>query len=170
MSRVVLVVWVSFMVSVSSMCRDDQNLCGCVRNPRAHTLRLGRKHPGRVRRLYRAPPIAGNNVETTIDLELQGIAEDSLANIMEGADRPGEEHLKDESNGLDCGGAVIVMKVKTGEILACASYPTITSPRGAGLGQSRGRPLDPFLQHAFGTNYAPGSTFKMYPDCRYGHP
>ena len=70
-------------------------------------------------------PIAGNNVETTIDLELQGIAEDSLANIMKELTDPEKNTSKDESNGLDAeGAAVIVMKVKTGEILACASYPT----------------------------------------------
>ena len=80
-------------------------------------------------------PIAGNNVETTIDLELQGIAEDSLASIMKELTDPEKNTSTGESTGLDAeGAAVVVMKVKTGEILAMASpqrsvlapqYPTL---------------------------------------------
>ena len=91
-------------------------------------------------------PIAGNNVETTIDLELQGIAEDSLANIMKELTDP----------------AVIVMKVKTGEILACASYPTYNlATMNQDWAEIEADPLKPFFNRAFGANYAPGSTFKM---------
>ena len=102
-------------------------------------------------------PIAGNNVETTIDLELQGIAEDSLANIMKELTDPEKNTSKDESNGLDAeGAAVIVMKVKTGEILACASYPTYNlATMNQDWAEIEADPLKPFFNHA------PGSTFKM---------
>lgn len=108
-------------------------------------------------------PIAGNNVETTIDLELQGIAEDSLANIMKELTDPEKNTSKDESNGLDAeGAAVIVMKVKTGEILACASYPTYNlATMNQDWAEIEADPLKPFFNRAFGANYAPGSTFKM---------
>ena len=108
-------------------------------------------------------PIAGNNVETTIDLELQGIAEDSLANIMKELTDPEKNTSKDESNGLDAeGAAVIVMKVKTGEILACASYPTYNlATMNQDWAEIEADPLKPFFNRAFGANYAPGSTFKL---------
>ena len=70
---------------------------------------------------------------------------------------------KDESNGLDAeGAAVIVMKVKTGEILACASYPTYNlATMNQDWAEIEADPLKPFFNRAFGANYAPGSTFKM---------
>ena len=72
-------------------------------------------------------PVAGNNVETTIDINLQIIAEDALAKIIDWLKNP--EDSKTDKNqelvGRDVeGAAVVVMKVKTGEVLACASYPT----------------------------------------------
>lgn len=110
-------------------------------------------------------PIAGNNVETTIDITLQKIAEDSLAEVMHNLTDPEINTSEGESTGLDAqGAAVIVMKVKTGEILACASYPTydlanISKPEvwNAIMEDE----LKPFFNRAFGANYAPGSTFKM---------
>lgn len=110
-------------------------------------------------------PIAGNNVETTIDITLQKIAEDSLAEVMHNLTNPEINTSEGESTGLDAqGAAVIVMKVKTGEILACASYPTydlanISKPEvwNAIMEDE----LKPFFNRAFGANYAPGSTFKM---------
>ena len=108
-------------------------------------------------------PIAGNNVETTIDLELQGIAEDSLANIMKELTDPEKNTSTGESTGLDAeGAAVVVMKVKTGEILACASYPTYNlATMNQDWAEIEADPLKPFFNRAFGANYAPGSTFKM---------
>lgn len=110
-------------------------------------------------------PIAGNNVETTIDITLQKIAEDSLAEVMHNLTDPEINTSEGESTGRDAqGAAVIVMKVKTGEILACASYPTydlanISKPEvwNAIMEDE----LKPFFNRAFGANYAPGSTFKM---------
>ena len=108
-------------------------------------------------------PIAGNNVETTIDLELQGIAEDSLASIMKELTDPEKNTSTGESTGLDAeGAAVVVMKVKTGEILACASYPTYNlATMNQDWAEIEADPLKPFFNRAFGANYAPGSTFKM---------
>ena len=107
-------------------------------------------------------PIAGNNVETTIDLELQGIAEDSLASIMKELTDPEKNTSTGESTGLDAeGAAVVVMKVKTGEILACASYPYNLATMSQDWAEIEADPLKPFFNRAFGANYAPGSSFKM---------
>ncbi|MDY4755039.1 MAG: penicillin-binding transpeptidase domain-containing protein [Candidatus Faecousia sp.] len=110
-------------------------------------------------------PIAGNNVETTIDITLQKIAEDSLSEVMHNFTDPEINTAEGENTGLDAeGAAVIVMKVKTGEILACASYPTFDLANIADKATWDAimeDPLKPFFNRAFGANYAPGSTYKM---------
>lgn len=110
-------------------------------------------------------PIAGNNVETTIDITLQKIAEDSLAEVMHNLTDPEINTAEGENTGRDAeGAAVIVMKVKTGEILACASYPTFDLANIADKetwDAIMNDPLKPFFNRAFGANYAPGSTYKM---------
>ena len=80
-----------------------------------------------IKQVYTKNPRAGAHVETTIDINLQIIAEDALADIIDWLKNP--EDSKTDKNqeevGRDVeGAAVVVMKVKTGEILACASYPT----------------------------------------------
>lgn len=108
-------------------------------------------------------PIAGNNVETTIDIELQGIAEDSLERVMKEITDPERRTAKDDGAGLDAeGAAVVVMKVKTGEILACASYPSFSlATMNQDWAKIEEDPMKPFFNRAFGAYYAPGSTFKM---------
>ena len=108
-------------------------------------------------------PVAGNNVETTIDIELQGIAEDSLERVMKEITDPERRTAKDDGAGLDAeGAAVVVMKVKTGEILACASYPSFSlATMNQDWAKIEEDPMKPFFNRAFGAAYAPGSTFKM---------
>ena len=108
-------------------------------------------------------PVAGNNVETTIDITLQKVAEDSLAQVMQDLINPEINTSTGESTGLDAqGAAVVVMKVKTGEILACASYPTFNlETMNEDWDDIMNDELKPFFNRAFGANYAPGSTFKM---------
>ena len=110
-------------------------------------------------------PIAGNNVETTIDLDIQIAAEDALTNIMEYLVDPERNVGKDgmPGDGQDAeGAAVIVMKVDTGEILACASYPTYNlATMNEDWDEIMADPLNPMFNRAFGATYAPGSTYKM---------
>ncbi len=108
---------------------------------------------------YSVEPKAGNNVEVTIDISLQMTAEDQLAELigeLRDADDP-------KADGKDAqGGAVVVMEVKTGKILACASYP------GYDLATFRENyaaimedPLKPMYNRALQAAYPPGSTYKM---------
>ena len=108
-------------------------------------------------------PVAGNNVETTIDISLQKVAEDALAERMKQITDPEINTDVSEHNGLDAqGAAVIVMKVKTGEILACASYPTFNlATMNEDWNDIISDDLNPFFNRAFGATYAPGSTYKM---------
>lgn len=108
-------------------------------------------------------PIAGNNVEVTLDINIQQVAEDSLAEVMQSLTDPTQNTEEGDDNGLDAeGAAVIVMDVKTGEILACASYPTYNlATLYEDWDDILADPLKPFYNRAFNATYAPGSTFKM---------
>ncbi len=99
--------------------------------------------------------VAGSDVILTIDANLQKVAEDAL-----------EQNIKDiadgkygEGNDADAG-AVVVMNVNTGEILAMASYPDYNPERYS-------EEYDPndetgkYYNRAIRSIYAPGSTFKM---------
>lgn len=89
----------------------------------------------------RKEPENGNNLVLTIDINIQRIAEEELA---EGVKRFNAD-----------GGKVIVMSVKTGEILGMSSYPTfdpnkITTADTAGMKNA-----------VLSDIYEPGSTFKI---------
>ena len=108
---------------------------------------------------YRKEPIAGNNVEVTIDINLQQVAEEQLASVLDG--------LRNDPNptakGKDAeGGAVVVMDPKTGQILACASYPTYNlATFREDYDILKDDPSKPLYNRAFQAAYPPGSTFKM---------
>lgn len=93
-------------------------------------------------------PQPGDNVITTLDIELQKVAEESLANVLS------------QISGAR-GGAAVVVKVDTGEVLAAANYPTYSQATfledSAAINDN---PLEPTRNRAFQMAYAPGSTFK----------
>ncbi len=107
-------------------------------------------------------PIAGNNVETTIDIKIQQAAEEALEEVMLQIKDPQINTEEGEHTGLDAqGAAVIVMDPRTGEILACASYPTFdlsTMMDKKIWAQINNDELKPLFNRAFGAEYAPGST------------
>ena len=110
-------------------------------------------------------PIAGNNVETTLDIKIQQVAEDALDEVMKKITDI-EWNVKAQTSdkeGLDAeGAAVIVMETKTGNILACASYPTYNlATMYDDWNEIMADPLKPMFNRAFGAAYPPGSTFKM---------
>ncbi len=107
-------------------------------------------------------PVAGNNVETTIDIGLQQAAEEALEKTMLRITDL-EQNTSKAGDGLDAeGAAVVVMNVKTGEVLACASYPTYNlATMNEDWQAINENPLNPMFNRAFGAYYAPGSTYKM---------
>lgn len=107
-------------------------------------------------------PVAGNNVETTIDIKLQEVAEQALAETMKKLTDP-EQNTSTTGDALDAeGAAVVVMDPRTGDILACASYPTYDlSTMYEDWAEINADPLKPLFNRAFGATYAPGSTYKM---------
>ncbi len=110
-------------------------------------------------------PIAGQNVELSIDLGLQATAEDQMdalfselrasgENLPEGTEKP---------DGSDAeGGAVVVMDVRTGQVLACASYPTYDlSTFRQDYNSLLEQDYAPLYNRALQATYPPGSTYKM---------
>ena len=104
--------------------------------------------------------VAGDDVILTIDAKLQEVAEKAL-----------EKNIKDIANGKygkktgSKAGAVVAMNVKTGEILALASYPDYEPGLFVkGISQEK---YDSYQEgnnmynRAVSGMYAPGSTFKM---------
>jgi penicillin-binding protein 2 len=112
-----------------------------------------------VRDLGRRPPQPGNNLVLTLDLRVQEAAERALAEAVNAARRAGHRDAR--------GGAVVVEDVRTGGILAMASYPTYDPTVFTSyLSESQARELfsNPdrlMLNRAIAAGYPPGSTFKM---------
>ncbi len=106
-------------------------------------------------------PQAGQNVELTVDLNLQMTAEDALKKLIEGLQATAVEGK--EVDGADAeGGAVVVMEVKTGKVLACASYPTYDlSTFREEYNNILEQAYAPLFNRALQAEYAPGSTYKM---------
>lgn len=105
-------------------------------------------------------PVAGNNVELTLDMNLQIAAEQALERIIL---ELREKGITGEGDGKDAkGGAVVVLDVKTGEVLACASYPTYNlATYSKDFNELRDDPYSPLYNRALDATNPPGSTFKM---------
>ena len=102
-------------------------------------------------------PEPGEHIYLTIDIDFQMMVEHALSAHIDilNADR------EEESDRIT-GGAVVVTDVRTGEILAAASYPTfnpITLSRD--FPRLDSDPSRPMWNRATQGGYNPGSTFKM---------
>lgn len=126
-------------------------------------------------------PTDGMNVQLTIDIELQQVVEQALRNNIAETHKKQEERIRANrkkyeslTNGntdsikLAETGAIIVMNVKTGEILAMASYPDYDPNMFTdGIDELEYETLfgtnsnQPTLNRAIGIRTASGSVFKM---------
>lgn len=106
--------------------------------------------------------IAGSNVILTIDSKLQKIAEEALKDNIEKIKNGGFGKVYDAK-----GGSCVVMNVKTGEVLAMASYPDynpqsfangISSEEWKSYNENNSYPL---LNKCIQSAYEPGSIYKM---------
>jgi penicillin-binding protein 2 len=104
-------------------------------------------------------PVQGDTLVTSIDADVQRLAEQSLAKQIADSRAKGKPATS---------GSVIVMDPNTGRILAAASYPTydpqlfvggISAKDYAALTAPASN--DPLLNRAIAGQYAPGSTFKL---------
>ena len=106
--------------------------------------------------------IAGSDIVLTIDSNLQQVTQNSLESCINKIKSGGFSEKYDAQ-----GGAAVIMKVDTGEVLATASYPTY-EPQWfvGGISQEnwaylRDDTRHPQLNKAIQATYEPGSIFKM---------
>ena len=106
--------------------------------------------------------LAGSNVVLTIDSKLQEITEKALKDNIEKIKSGGFGKAYDAK-----GGSCVVMNVKTGEVLAMASYPDynpqsfangISNEEWKSYSENKSYPL---LNKTIQSAYEPGSIFKM---------
>lgn len=104
---------------------------------------------------YTVNPEQGNTVVLTMESGLQKVAQNSL-------ERRIQELRAMSSSELDAAGAVVVVDVDTGEVLASASYPTYDLAeyfeKYDELLEADGNPL---VNRALQSTYEPGSTMKI---------
>ena len=107
---------------------------------------------GNLSEKYTEKPAQGETVILTIDAGLQKAAETAL-----------EKRIKELTGqkGLEAAGAVAVIDVNTGELLASASYPGYDlSTYYENYSKLSSDPAAPLWNRVLQSTYAPGSTFK----------
>ncbi len=100
--------------------------------------------------------IQGSTLVLTLDANLQAVTEKALADTINTIRTTGYSGGKKYDATA---GAIVVMNVKNGEVLAMASNPEF-SPSDMASGKGLGEGASEFNRAISGT-YAPGSTFKM---------
>ncbi len=108
---------------------------------------------------YVQEPVAGNNVELTLDLDLQQVAEKALEDKILQLRETGSS----SGTGKDAeGGAIVAMDVKTGRVLACASYPTYDiNSYFKDYNELKEQEDAPLFNRVLQATYPPGSTYKL---------
>lgn len=116
-------------------------------------------------------PVAGLNLHTTIDLELQQQAYEVMAQFMEAnRNTPRTDEITGERTLPEIEqAAVVALNPQTGEILAMVNFPTFDNnrfqtevPVDYYLRLAR-NDYTPLVNHAISGTYPPGSTFKLVP-------
>lgn len=98
-------------------------------------------------------PVPGNTVILTIDKKLQSVAQTELANLV--------RSLKTATENRANAGSVVVVDVKTGDILASANYPSYDMDSyKTRYNELIANPAKPLFDRAFNGIYPPGSVFK----------
>lgn len=107
--------------------------------------------------VYETEPKAGTNVEISIDINLQRVAEEALAAMTE------ELHsLEEGEDGQDAGGSAVVVMDMKGQVLVCGSYPTYDlNTFFENYNEILNAEHDPLFNRALLATYPPGSTYKM---------
>lgn len=101
-------------------------------------------------------PKAGSNVELTIDINLQRVAEEQMAKMA-------AQLIAKGKDGADVEGmAVVALDPNNGQVLVCASYPTYDlNTFFENYDELIKDPLLPTFNRALLGTYPPGSTYKM---------
>ena len=118
-----------------------------------------------LRSLGTQPAAQGHDVQLTLDLDVQNLAEDSLAQGLGAArgawDRSTAKHF------IAPAGSVVVLDPRDGSVLALASNPTydpsifVNGIKPDLFEQMKNSPDAPLNNRVIQGQYAPGSTFKL---------
>lgn len=101
--------------------------------------------------------VSGDSVILTIDINMQKVLEDSLENTIKSISQNGGKTTGEDANA----GAGVVIDIKTGDVLACASYPTYDlSSFNRDYSVLLRNEAKPLWNRAVSGTYTPGSTFK----------
>jgi penicillin-binding protein 2 len=114
-------------------------------------------------------PKPGNDVQLTLDLDVQTVAEDALAEAMAVARATQNKAIKEGFESYNApAGSVVVLDAKTGSVVAMASNPTYDPNEFAdGIPTATYEAYNnpdshyPLLNRTIQGQYAPGSTFKL---------
>lgn len=107
---------------------------------------------------YDPEPKAGNNVEITIDINLQGAAERAMEEHITKLRSQGEEVSGSDIEGT----AAVAMDPRNGEVLVCASYPTYDlATLSEKWDEVLAIPYNALFNRALDAAYPPGSTYKI---------
>ena len=103
------------------------------------------------------PATPGNTVVLTIDSKLQKVAQDSIGNLIHKISSTGGP-----KSGIDAdAGALVVMNVRTFEVLAAVTYPSFDLANyNAEYSAMLADKSAPLFNRVLNGTYAPGSTFK----------
>jgi penicillin-binding protein 2 len=106
-------------------------------------------------------PVPGHDVQLSVDIDAQRVAEESL---QQGIDGASSVVSPDTGNYYrPTSGAVVVLDARTGQVVAMASAPTFDPNDFVGGTSDRyfDDPSSPLINRAL-SPYAPGSTFKSF--------
>ncbi len=104
--------------------------------------------------------VPGNYILLTIDSELQRAAEQSLAYWINEIAKNGGDPAEKKGGDANAGAAVVI-DIKNGDLLVCASYPTFNPETfNADYQELSKNESNPMWNRAISGTYTPGSTFK----------
>lgn len=111
---------------------------------------------GSITESFSVQPETGNTIQLTIDMGMQEVAENSLKSRIEAITN--DEAIE---KGLTAAGAVVVLNIKDGAVLASASYPNYSlSSYYDDFTELSNDPGKPLWNRVTQSTYSPGSTMK----------
>ncbi len=114
--------------------------------------RVVRNDDGTVSTIVEREAVPGNTVMLSLDIDLQMVAQNGLKSVI-------NEIGKKQPNAN--AGAMVVVNIHTGDILASATYPTYNmKDYEKNYDKLLKNSLKPLFNRAFDGTYQPGSTFK----------